>query len=365
MCAQNSQSGETGRTDLSNNEFQRANKFADVAMDMMRDHHVPPYPQFFELLYTYASGVNPHLNARIELLLENADGSADVAERLYQEFLRTDDVEERLNNLSEKVFSKIDSVRGAVKNAMSTAENYSGKLVQANEHLNDKIDPNALRELTTQLLEETKQMQSNNRILEERLHSSKTDIAALQRDLDAVRRESQLDPLTKIYNRKFFDRSIEKAVADAVETGNPLSMFLLDIDNFKRFNDTYGHQTGDQVLRLVALTLKSMIKGADFAARYGGEEFVALLPNTSLNGATALAEMVRKAVQSKELLRRSTNEKLGRVTASFGVAQFTPDDNAVSLIERADRCLYAAKHNGRNKVVNETSELAGDSFEAA
>lgn len=324
---------------------------------MMRAHHVPPYPQFFELLYTYASGVNPHLNSRIELLLQDDDGKTDVAERLYQEFLKSHDVEERLNNLSEKVFTKIDSVRGAVTKAMTTAESYSGKLVEANEHLADEIDPAALRTLTAQLLEETKQMQSNNRILEERLQSSKTDIAALQRDLDAVRRESQLDPLTKIYNRKYFDRSIEKAVADAAESGKPVSMFLLDIDNFKRFNDTYGHQTGDQVLRLVALTLKSMIKGLDVAARYGGEEFAAILPNTSLQGATALAEMVRKAVQSKELLRRSTNEKLGRVTASLGVAQLNPSDNAVSLIERADRCLYAAKRNGRNQVIDEKSEL--------
>ncbi|MBU1175484.1 MAG: GGDEF domain-containing protein [Alphaproteobacteria bacterium] len=345
---------------MSSNEYQRANKYAGSAIDMMRQHHVPPYPQFFELLYTYASGVNPHLNSRIDLLLQNDDGTTDVAERLYQEFLKTSDVEERLNHLSEKVFSKIDSVRGAVKKAMSSAESYSGKLVEANEHLTDEIDPNALRALTAQLLEETKVMQSNNRVLEERLQSSKTDIAALQRDLDAVRRESQLDPLTKIYNRKFFDRSIDKAVADAVDTGKPVSIFLLDIDYFKRFNDTFGHQTGDQVLRLVALTLKSMIKGLDIAARYGGEEFAAILPNTSLKGATALAEMVRKAIQSKELLRRSTNEKLGRVTASFGVAEFSPSDNAVSLIERADLCLYAAKRNGRNQVIDEKSDLVAD-----
>ena len=353
------------RRDLSSSELQRANKYADSAMELLREHHVPPYPQFFELLYTYASGVNPHLNTQIESLLESDENDSDVAERLYQEFLRTNDVEERLNNLSEKVFSKIDSVRGAVTKAMNTAESYSGKLVQANEHLGDEIDPTALRALTTELLEETKQMQANNRILEERLQSSKTDIAALQRDLDAVRRESQLDPLTKIYNRKFFDRSIDKAVADAVDSGKPVSIFLLDIDYFKRFNDTFGHQTGDQVLRLVALTLKSMIKGLDVAARYGGEEFAAILPNTSLSGAAALAEMVRKAIQSKELLRRSTNEKLGRVTASFGVAQFMPSDNSVSLIERADRCLYAAKRNGRNQVIDEKHPSMIDAVDAA
>ena len=350
---------------LSSSEYQRANKYADSAMGLLREHLVPPYPQFYELLYTYVSGINPHLNSRIDMVLFNDAEGGDIAERLYQEFLRTNDVEERLNTLSEKVFTNIDSVRGAVKNAMHSAHSYSGKLVEANESLGEDIDRKALRQLTTRLLEETRRMQSSNRILEERLESSKSDIAALQRDLDAVRRESQLDPLTKIYNRKFFDRSIDKAIADACDTGKPLTMILLDIDHFKRFNDTFGHQTGDQVLRLVALTLKSMIKGRDIAARYGGEEFAAVLPNTSLDGGQALAEMVRKAIQSKELLRRSTNENLGRVTASLGVAQLQPDDNATSLIERADRCLYAAKRSGRNKVVTEASELMCTEINAA
>ena len=98
---------------------------------------------------------------------------------------------------------------------------------------------------------------------------------------------------------------------------------------------------------------KYNIKGKDLAARYGGEEFVAILPDTDL-GALIVAENIRKAIQAKELLKRSTNEKLGRITASFGVALFRPNDTVSSFIERADRCLYAAKHAGRNRVTSET-----------
>ena len=105
------------------------------------------------------------------------------------------------------------------------------------------------------------------------------------------------------------------------------------------------------------MTLKSNIKGQDLAARYGGEEFVAVLPSTDVEGAVILAENIRCAIQSKELLKRSTNEKLGRITASFGVASFRANDTAASFIERADRCLYGAKHAGRNRVVSE-NELA-------
>ena len=113
---------------------------------------------------------------------------------------------------------------------------------------------------------------------------------------------------------------------------------LLDIDHFKRFNDTWGHQTGDQVLRLVAMTLKSNIKGKDMAARYGGEEFAAILPETDLEGAMIVADNIRKAVQAKELLKRSTNEKLGRITASFGVAMFRAGRHALDP-DRARRPL--------------------------
>src|SRR6185369_5326591 len=158
--------------------------------------------------------------------------------------------------------------------------------------------------------------------------------------------------------RKSFDDGMLKAFARA-EEGTPLCLMLLDIDHFKNFNDTWGHQTGDQVLRLVAMTLKSNIKGKDIAARYGGEEFAAILPETDLEGAVIVADNIRKAVQAKELLKRSTNEKLGRITASFGVAMFRRGDTVSTLIERADRCLYAAKHAGRNKVISE-SDLKGD-----
>ena len=215
-----------------------------------------------------------------------------------------------------------------------------------------------LRKLAQRLLGETRRMQDANQQLEQKLEASRDDIAGLQRDLDEVRRESMLDPLTKIFNRKSFDEGMLKAFADA-ENGTQFCLMLVDIDHFKRFNDTWGHQTGDQVLRLVAMTLKSNIKGKDMAARYGGEEFAAILPETDLEGAVIVADNIRRAVQAKELLKRSTNEKLGRITASFGVAMYKVGDTPSSLIERADRCLYAAKHAGRNRVLSET-ELRGD-----
>ena len=155
---------------------------------------------------------------------------------------------------------------------------------------------------------------------------------------------------------------MEKAIAEALETNEAMSLMLTDIDHFKTFNDNFGHLTGDQVLRLVAMSVKHNVKGKDTTARYGGEEFAVILPNTILRAAVTVAEHIRRAVMAKELMKRSTGEHLGRMTISIGVATLRKGDTGQSLIERADTCLYAAKRHGRNRVICETDpEVATDS----
>jgi diguanylate cyclase len=348
---------------VSDQEFRRAFGYATSAIELLRRAAVPPYPQFYELLYTYATGVNPALNARINSILRDDDASIEVAERLYNEFLRSQEASERLSGVSERMSHRIDAMHDAIDTAMATANAYSATLQTANGDLADDLPPPRLRQLAGSLLAETRRMQNANLTLERTLEASRAEIASLQRDLDDVRREALLDPLTKVHNRKAFDDGLLRAIAQAAESGRPLCLMLIDIDHFKRFNDTWGHQTGDQVLRLVAMTVKSNIKGKDIAARYGGEEFGAILPDTDLKGAVHVADNIRRAVQAKELLKRSTNEKLGRVTASFGVAMLRAEDSPSSLIERADRCLYAAKRGGRNMVVGE--DTLGEATAAA
>jgi diguanylate cyclase len=144
---------------------------------------------------------------------------------------------------------------------------------------------------------------------------------------------------------------LEKAIAEALETNEAMSLMLTDIDHFKTFNDNFGHLTGGQVLRLVAMSVKHNVKGEDTTARYGGEEFAVILPNTILRAAVTVAEHIRRAVMAKELVKLSTGEHLGRMTISIGVATLRKGDTGQSLIERADTCLYAAKRHGRNRVI--------------
>jgi diguanylate cyclase len=159
------------------------------------------------------------------------------------------------------------------------------------------------------------------------------------------------DALTGLANRKLFDVEFYRMVNEAHNNKRPLSLLMVDIDYFKSFNDTYGHQVGDQVLKLVARTLKDGVKGRDLPARYGGEEFSVVLPETEVEGAIKLANTLREAVAAKEILNRSTGERLGKITMSVGAAQLAANEKTAELIERADAALYKAKHAGRNQVI--------------
>jgi diguanylate cyclase len=346
-------------------DFDRAVGYADTALELLKRSGIPPYPQFYELLFTYATGVNPTLNQHLNSLFRSGTALSEAAaQSLYNEFLKAN-VQDRMSSVSERMNERIDAMHLAIETAMNTAHAYSGSLESVTDDLENDASESALKALAARLLAETRHMQDTNTELERKLESSRDDIASLQRDLDDVRRESLLDPLTKIANRKRFEQELANAIETADGGGAPFCLMLSDIDHFKTFNDTFGHQTGDQVLRLVAMTLKSNIRSNDLAARFGGEEFAAILPSTNLIGATIAAENIRRAVHAKELLKRSTNEKLGRITASFGIAEYRRGETAAALIERADRCLYAAKSAGRNKVISETDLPSAESASAA
>ncbi len=153
--------------------------------------------------------------------------------------------------------------------------------------------------------------------------------------------------------------------AEAAKSGEPLCLALADVDHFKRFNDTFGHQIGDQVLRVVAQTLKTNIKGGDHLSRYGGEEFALLLPRTALADAVKLADKLIGTIKASELVQGSSETGISQLTLSVGIAVYQPGETLQSFVQRADRCLYAAKQAGRDRVEAETSGLAGNAGNTA
>jgi diguanylate cyclase len=311
-------------------------------------------PRHFEIWYTYATGYNPSLNQTInETLSRNGTLRESDIEHIYETYISANRFTDRIDHVGSQVMDEIEQVMAMIGAAAGTASSYTENLAHVSEKLGADADDPTVRAIVESLVQATAEMQQNNQALEARLSASKQEIDQLQEDLEAVRTESLTDPLTTLANRKSFDDALQPAIDDARARNEHLCLLLTDVDHFKQFNDTFGHLTGDQVLRLVAMSIKQNVKGRDIAARYGGEEFAILLPDTMLRAAVTVADHIRRAVMAKELMKRSTGEHLGRVTISVGVATLRPDDTPQTLIERADACLYAAKRNGRNQVISE------------
>ena len=328
--------------------------FAELALGQIRSLRQTAIPRNYEIWYVYATGYNSELNQVInETLARNGKLTEADLEQIYETYLSHLKTTDRIDKVGARVIGEIDDVMQLIGDALGMSAAYNASLSGATERLTKAVDREQVMKVVDSLVKTTNEMRDTTKALEDRLALSKTEISNLQQSLEAIRAESLTDPLTGLGNRKYFDRSLEAAVANAIETGEPLSLMMFDIDHFKSFNDSYGHLTGDQVLRLVGMSLKQSIKGQDITARYGGEEFAVVLPNTALRQALTVADHVRRAVMSKELKKKSTGEILGRVTISVGVSMLKEGDDIDSLIERADACLYAAKRGGRNRVVCE------------
>ncbi len=335
-------------------EHERTMAFAELALGQIRSLRQTAVPRNYEIWYVYATGYNPALNKIInETLARNGKLSEADLEQIYETYLSHIKTTDRIDKVGARVIGEIDDVARLLNEALGVSANYDASLAGASERLLAAENRDQLKTIVEFLVNSTQEMRDSNKALKQRLMLSKAEISSLQQSLEAIRAESLTDPLTGLGNRKYFDRSIQVAVQNALASGEPLSLLMFDIDHFKSFNDTYGHLTGDQVLRLVATSLKQTIKGQDITARYGGDEFAVVLPNTALRQALTVADHIRRAVMSKELKKKSTGEMLGRVTISIGVSILKPGEDTDSLIERADACLYAAKRAGRNRVVCE------------
>ncbi len=337
--------------DFYRHDVDAADSFASKAMERLRVDSIPPVPQNFEVWYVYFANVNSKLREEINnRLLEQDKITERDCHDLYEKYLNFGSDRETYQKAGDQIHATLQDVSGLMDDVKTTTRHFTGSLKGTTDKLSETTDPDDVQRLISEIAAETNRMVVYNEELEKRLDQSSLMMNDLKRDMERIRHEAVTDGLTGLANRKAFDEQIGRICRESKRDGRIFALLMIDIDHFKAFNDTYGHQIGDQVLRLVAMTLVNEVKGQDMAARYGGEEFAIILPGTNVNAAQAVAENLRKAVEKKEVINRSTGDNLGQITVSLGVAQFYGNEMAEDLILRADKALYASKNKGRNMV---------------
>lgn len=325
--------------------------YSREATTLMEMHEALPAPENYELWYWYASGRNDAIISAVTQAIDaGLAPNLEHTRNLHSRFFGTS-ASMTIEEVGQQLGDELRKVTNGIRLAGDNAAAFDRTLATAGSALDSgKAD---VRLLVEKLSQATKMIQARNARLEEQLEASMREVEAIRGRMETVRKESLTDALTGLANRRCFDETAERARETAESSGRPLSFIICDVDHFKKFNDTYGHAIGDQVLRLVGQCLKVNVKGKDTAARFGGEEFVVILPNTTLAQATALATEIRRTVESKRIVQKSTGRDMGTVTLSLGVASLRPGEKVADVLNRADACLYSAKRSGRNRVVSE------------
>jgi diguanylate cyclase len=338
------------------NHKDRAKVLARGALAWLDERNVPPTPDNFTLAYAYVEGENTELRRGFDALM--AVGSTfdpDTMNAQHERYFGGEANNELMAEFGEKLSTEVTSVLQLIEKASQDHSAYKQTLSTASGELEgNKLAQDAIKVLVNKMIGATRSMEVRTHELEGKLQTSSQEVAELRVRLEASQRDTIRDHLTGIPNRRAFDIELKSSIEATRETAEPLSLVMFDVDHFKLFNDTWGHQTGDQVLRLVANCIADNARHSDTTTRFGGEEFAVIMPSTALADAAAWAKQICNIVRSKRLIKKSTGGKLGVLTISAGVVKHKPGETETQFVRRADTCLYAAKHAGRDRVVSES-----------
>ena len=320
------------------------------ALELIGKHAASADPVNYCIWYEYASGRNGKLNAAIDRHLQTDDVvSNQLAQKLFSQYIAdsqlkiADIVRERLKILFADIMVSIKSTSRQFSQSENNLDTINGALgATLSEADMDKI--------VGRIKDEIRRLESSSFSLKEQLQQATNEIEELKTAMARYRNEALKDALTRIDNRRGFEEKLTNAIDQSKTGGTSLCLIIADIDHFKRINDTHGHLVGDNVLRIVAETIKDCIKGKDLVARIGGEEFAILLQDTPFDGAMKLADNMRLTFEKMDLKKKNSGENLGRISLSFGVARYKNGEDSKAFVQRADDALYRSKRAGRNRV---------------
>ncbi len=330
-------------------EAVNARSVADSALATMQRLEIPPTPANYAIWYEYHAGMSPNLQRTIDVLISNKTAiDESTLLDLYSTFFSSAKEAQTVRETSMLALQTLQDIASVADSARDEAHRFGAKLRGiASKDLGETLDN--LKNLIENLVLESKKMAGRTEYVGLRMRESAGKIEALERNLKDAIRDSSLDGLTGVANRKSFDATIRKTAGDAMNSGEDLALLMIDIDHFKRVNDTWGHQTGDIVLCHLARTLQHAVRGGDHVSRYGGEEFAVILPRTDGQAAVNVAENIRQAL-AREPLHLDLDPPLTPITVSIGAACYEPGDPLAEWVGRTDAALYSAKRAGRDRV---------------
>ena len=323
------------------------------ALAYMQGHHIDPTPENYAVWFRYFTSEGSDFHAEIRRIEEQGV----AVDNQLTEYLHTKYIEGELPDLDGHSESKeiLSHVLTAINVFKGKTQSHNERLGRQTSKLSEHIEKAGIQDLMGEVVQQLRDIQSSGEDFHQRLDESHYEIKQLRERLQQAEAESKHDFLTGVYNRRALDEALLIETEQAERYIKDLSILMIDIDHFKPFNDKWGHQMGDEVLKAVSKAITKSIRGKDFVARFGGEEFTVLLPETPVSGARVVAENIRKTIANAKLQRKGSHEDIGRITVSIGAARYRigENDTVPYLLKRADEALYAAKDAGRNRVVSE------------
>lgn len=331
----------------------KAGEYLRLALGYLVKYKQPASPVNYTVWYEYVSGKNPKLKKTIDSAIESATPlTCNNMEILYQKFVADGD-----RIVISKLLTKINlMLREITSHVLETEGDLSGHgtiLRGLSEEILEVRDFEGAKRIIDQMVLETKALIKSGSNLQSRMKISSSELQQLHRELEKSQQEAHTDSLTGLINRRGLEKRFELERIRAKQNNIPFSIIMLDIDHFKKVNDTYGHLVGDSLLRGISNILKKQLRRNDIAARYGGEEFLILLPESDLAGAGAVAGKIQKGLSTKEWKLKESGESMGSITVSMGISIYAMNESGEAMIKRADDALYVAKTSGRNQVVTQ------------
>ncbi len=315
----------------------------------MVKHNVAPHPINYAIWYEYISGTNGKLNKDVDEIINTNKAFDDATSlKLYTSHICNASVEsfEKINadlqRLIDSASIKLKDTGDQVATAGDSFQNHS-------DHLASVDNISDVKTVLSGIVSETRHLADLSNNLKAQLGEANKEMDELRGELTKVKEMASTDALTGLLNRRAFDDELTKLMHDELVAEHVLA--ILDLDHFKKVNDTFGHIVGDKVIRYTASLLKKHVPAHHSVARYGGEEMAVIMPSTSLEEAVKIAEMIRESLAKSELKQKDNGQSIGKVTVSIGITLMKAGDTAESFIARADDALYEAKESGRNRVI--------------